>query len=156
MASVAVIWLVIIGTSIWVAIDASNIGARRGLIKGLGNMGPAGWFFCCLLIWIIGFPVYLAKRSEIKAAADSTTNGEWDETIGNARRNLERMRAPSPALTQYPSPAAGYANRPSQGQRGRQEGVTSKADELAKLDALRRSGVLTEEEFGAEKAKLLS
>jgi hypothetical protein len=28
MAGVAVIWLVIIGTSIWVAVDASNIGAR--------------------------------------------------------------------------------------------------------------------------------
>jgi hypothetical protein len=28
----------------------------------------------------------------------------------------------------------------------------SKADELAKLDALRKSGVLTQEEFDAEKA----
>jgi hypothetical protein len=137
MAGVAVIWLVIIGTSIWVAIDASNIGARRGLIKGLGNMGPAGWFFCCLLIWIIGFPVYLAKRSEIKAAADST-------------------KAPIPTLTQYPPPAAGYANRPAQGQPGLQEGVTSKADELTKLDELRRSGVLSEEEFASQKVKLLS
>jgi hypothetical protein len=32
----------------------------------------------------------------------------------------------------------------------------SKADELAKLDELRRSGVLTQEEFDAEKAKLLA
>src|ERR1035438_5962517 len=32
----------------------------------------------------------------------------------------------------------------------------SKADELAKLDALRKSGVLTQEEFDAEKAKLLA
>ena len=31
----------------------------------------------------------------------------------------------------------------------------SKADELAKLDALRQSGVLSQEEFDAEKAKLL-
>src|ERR1039458_2856040 len=30
------------------------------------------------------------------------------------------------------------------------------ADELAKLDALRQSGVLTQEEFDAEKAKLLA
>ena len=31
----------------------------------------------------------------------------------------------------------------------------SKADELVKLDALRKSGILTEQEFDAEKAKLL-
>jgi len=31
----------------------------------------------------------------------------------------------------------------------------STADELAKLDALRQSGVLTQEEFDAEKAELL-
>jgi len=66
------VFLVVIGTSIWVAIDASHIGARKGLIKDLATMGPAGWFVCCLLIWIIGFPVYLAKRSEIKAAAASS------------------------------------------------------------------------------------
>jgi len=32
----------------------------------------------------------------------------------------------------------------------------STADELAKLDALRKSGVLTPEEFDAEKARLLA
>jgi hypothetical protein len=31
----------------------------------------------------------------------------------------------------------------------------TRADELFKLDALRKSGVLTQEEFDAEKAKLL-
>jgi hypothetical protein len=34
-------------------------------------------------------------------------------------------------------------------------GVLSKADELVKLDALRKSGVLSQEEFESEKAKLL-
>jgi hypothetical protein len=33
--------------------------------------------------------------------------------------------------------------------------VASKADELVKLDTLRQSGVLSEEEFAAEKSKLL-
>jgi len=80
--------LVIIVTSIWVAIDASNIGARKGLVKGLGDMGAAGWFFCCLLIWIVGFPVYLAKRSEIKAAAapskhEASTPGGAGQVVQN-------------------------------------------------------------------------
>jgi hypothetical protein len=34
--------------------------------------------------------------------------------------------------------------------------VTSKADELVKFDALRQSGVLSQEEFDAEKARLLA
>jgi hypothetical protein len=146
MAAVVVIWLVIIGTSIWVAIDASNIGARRGLVKGLANMGPAGWFFCCLLLWIIGFPVYLAKRSEIKAAfAALSVSVSTPSNVGQ--------------VAQYTPPPGWYPNPLAQGQQpfaqGTAAGVASKADELVKLDALRQSGVLTQEEFDAEKAKLL-
>ncbi|MGV8057303.1 MAG: SHOCT domain-containing protein [Smithellaceae bacterium] len=61
-----VIWLIVIGTSIWVLFDAKSIGVKKGQIKGIANMGPWGWFFVCLLLWIIGFPVYLAKRGEFK------------------------------------------------------------------------------------------
>lgn len=146
MAGVAVIWLVIIGTSIWVAIDASNIGARRGLIKGLGNMGPAGWFFSCLLLWIIGFPVYLAKRSAIKAAA--VGSNVPSSATGDARQVVSNALQPSA----WPPPTQGQQHS---GQVAG-SGITSKADELIKLDALRRSGVLTEEEFAAQKAKVLS
>jgi hypothetical protein len=58
------IFLVIIGTSIWVLIDAKSIGVKKGQIGGMWNLGPWGWFFVCLLLWIIGFPFY--KRSEYK------------------------------------------------------------------------------------------
>ena len=64
----AIIFLVVIGTSIWVLIDAKSIGVKKGQIEGMGNMGPGGWFFVCLLLWIIGFPFYLAKRNEFKKA----------------------------------------------------------------------------------------
>jgi len=60
------IWLLIVATSIWVVVDAKSIGVKSGQIKGLGNMGPWGWFFACLLFWILGFPFYLAKRGEFK------------------------------------------------------------------------------------------
>jgi hypothetical protein len=61
--------LVIIATSIWVAIDSSNLGAGRGALGGgFLDMGPASWFFVCLLLWIIGFPCYLVARSKLVAA----------------------------------------------------------------------------------------
>jgi hypothetical protein len=61
-----IIFLIVIGTSIWVVVDAKTIGVKKGQIKGMGDMGPWTWFFACLLLWIVGFPFYLAKRGEFK------------------------------------------------------------------------------------------
>jgi hypothetical protein len=58
--------LVVLATSLWVLIDAKSIGVKKGQLSGLANLGPWGWFFACLLLWIIGFPLYLAKRPELK------------------------------------------------------------------------------------------
>lgn len=59
-------WLIVVGSSIWVLIDAKAIGVKMGQIKGIANNGPVGWFIVCLLLWIIGFPLYLAKRGVYK------------------------------------------------------------------------------------------
>jgi hypothetical protein len=147
----AVVLLVVIGTSIWVAIDASNIGARKGLVKGIANMGPASWFLCCLLLWIITFPVYLAKRSEIKAAAVAASNAAVSAPA-NAGQVLQNPVAPPPPGW-YPNVIAQDQQRFGEGTAPR---ASSKADELVKLDTLRKAGVLSQEEFNAEKAKLLS
>ncbi len=57
--------LVVIGTSLWVLVDASNLGVSKGKLQGsFFDMGVAAWFFSCLLLWIVGFPAYLAKRPE--------------------------------------------------------------------------------------------
>jgi hypothetical protein len=58
-----IIWV----TSIWVLFDANTIGVEKGQLEGVADMGPWGWFFACLLLWIIGFPLYLAKRPELKS-----------------------------------------------------------------------------------------
>ena len=58
--------LLVIGTSIWVLFDARSIGIKKGQMKGLADMGPFGWFIVCLLLWIVGFPMYLAKRNAYK------------------------------------------------------------------------------------------
>jgi hypothetical protein len=52
------IYLLVIGTSLWVLFDANSIGVKKGQIKGMGDMGPAGWF--------------LAKRGEFKRVNGKT------------------------------------------------------------------------------------
>lgn len=59
-------WIIILASGIWVLVDAKTIGVKKGQIQGLGDLGPWGWFFACLLLWIISFPFYLAKRPEYK------------------------------------------------------------------------------------------
>jgi len=66
-------WFValVVGSSVWVAVDASNLGVRKGMLKGgFFDMGVVGWFFSCLLLWIIGFPGYLFNRAEYKRLND--------------------------------------------------------------------------------------
>lgn len=57
-------YLVIFGTSLWVLIDAQNIGVKKGQVRGLADLNPIGWFVGCLLLWIVIFPFYLIKRQE--------------------------------------------------------------------------------------------
>lgn len=57
--AVLVVPLIVIGTSIWVLIDANKIGVKAGQVSGMKGMGPFGWFFLAfsagssrfLIIW---------------------------------------------------------------------------------------------------------
>ena len=62
----SIVLIIVLVTSIWVLVDAKTIGVKKGQITGVANMGPFGWFVVCLLLWIVGFPFYLAKRGEFK------------------------------------------------------------------------------------------
>lgn len=62
-----IFFFIVIGTSIWVGLDASAIGVRRGQGTGLGDMGAGGWFLACLLLWIVAFPLYLTRRGRYQA-----------------------------------------------------------------------------------------
>jgi hypothetical protein len=72
MALLGLVLLVIIGSSIWVAVDASQLGARPGALRSpMLDMTPTIWFFCCLLVWIIAFPAYVAgARPKLRAAKE--------------------------------------------------------------------------------------
>ncbi|MEN6469270.1 MAG: SHOCT domain-containing protein [Smithella sp.] len=72
--------LIVVVSAIWVVIDAKNIGVKKGLVTGLGNMGPWSWFFVTLLLWIIGFPMYLYYRGKFKLAVAGTSNAEKTPT----------------------------------------------------------------------------
>ena len=82
-----IILLIIFCTSIWVLVDAIKIGVKKGQIKGIADLGPWGWFFACLLIWIIGFPLYLAKRGELKRVSSAQSS----EMNGDSIQQLEKL-----------------------------------------------------------------
>lgn len=58
--------LIIIGSAIWVYFDAKSIGVKKGQLTGIVNMNPGGWFLVTLLLWIVGFPAYMANRGKYK------------------------------------------------------------------------------------------
>jgi hypothetical protein len=51
--------LVIVLTTIWVGVDASNHNFRGG---GFFCKTTTGWVIGCLLLWLVTFPVYLWQR----------------------------------------------------------------------------------------------
>lgn len=85
-------WLIVLATSIWMAVDSSQLGYDKRDIGGLAGMGPAGWLLSGLLLWIVAFPIYLLKRPQLKAA-------------GLARR----LRAQAGHCALPPSPYGRYA-----------------------------------------------
>jgi len=56
--------LMVIGTSIWMAIDSKNIELKK--YKSFISMGPVSVFLCGVIFWVITFPCYLAVRFKIK------------------------------------------------------------------------------------------
>lgn len=59
----AFLYLFVIGSTVWVGVDASRLGVRRGRLPGSAfDMSVTSWVICCLFLWIIAFPCYLVAR----------------------------------------------------------------------------------------------
>ena len=92
----------------------------------LGGGGKALWSIFVLVVPFLGVLVYLIARG------DSMT-----------KRDIAQAQASEAAFREYVRDAAG-------------SGGSSTASEIAKLAELRASGVITDEEFAQQKAKLLA
>ena len=145
--------LVVFGTSLWVLIDARNIGIRKGTTTGFFNMGPTGWFIACLLCWIAAFPVYLVKRREhlLNAAAGHQAGRSQDTDFVSQLGGLtdlsakglltaEEFRTKRLALVSRVLEQAPHADFISQ---------------LGTLADLSTQGFLTDEEFQTRKKDLV-
>ncbi len=78
-------WIIVLGSAGWVLYDAKSIGVRKGVITGIGNMGPWAWFFGCLLLWIVAFPMYLIKRGDFIKAL------KGDSPVQSASANASKV-----------------------------------------------------------------
>lgn len=65
-----VVVAVVVGSALWVYVDATNnkIG-KVPEAKGMFNMPAGAWSIVTLLLWIVGFPAYLIKRRALIARA---------------------------------------------------------------------------------------
>jgi hypothetical protein len=81
--------LAMFASAVWVLFDARSIGVRKGLVPGIGNMGPTSWFVVVFMLWIVSFPAYLYYRAKfIAAVADGAPPAD-----GAAIDELERLSA---------------------------------------------------------------
>jgi hypothetical protein len=101
------LYLLVIGSAIWVAVDASRLDAKRGALGGgLLDMGPAAWFFACLLFWIITLPCYLATRPKlVRRAQVLSTHPQF---MASAAAAVPAHAAGPPMVS-----AGGYAHAPN-------------------------------------------
>jgi len=61
LAGIVIVTILI--TSALMAVEASQLG-MGGKRDGKATTGPAGWFLCGLLLWIVALPAYLYSRSK--------------------------------------------------------------------------------------------
>jgi hypothetical protein len=98
---VYLVLLVVVGTSIWVALDARNFDWG-------GGTGSFGWTAGCLLLWLIFFPIYLYQRSKTprKGALTPVSRIHYSSAPPPTGLPLSNGAATAPAL---PPPTPTFA-----------------------------------------------
>ena len=172
--------LLVFVTSIWVFIDATNIGVKAGQIPGLAGMGPGGWLFACLGIWIVAFPYYLSVRDEFKRLNSTPQPAPPTQTtyaitlpdgkeIHLTREQLEMAHENATVESSFPAKEEGHADWVTIGdvlRQPRHEPATSSStpdslqpadwdDQLRRLAKLKQEGLVSEDEFNKKKRSLL-
>jgi Short C-terminal domain len=126
----ALMWMVVLGTSIWVHFDANafGFGKREVVPRALAS---GAWSLARLALWIFSFPAKLAKRVKYKRVPDQPT---IDSSL-------------SPVLLAFFS----------RGQlTGAERTMLSDAiTQIKRLGQLRNQGIISEDEFATKKRELL-
>jgi hypothetical protein len=106
-------FVIVVGSAIWMGVDGSNLGIRRGRLGGGGlDMSVGAWVVCGLLLWIVAFPCYLVARGRYQALARSEAGQpsqvgwaaapvpNWPAGFGHTAAAAATMVAPA-AAPQY-------------------------------------------------------
>ena len=59
----------IVVSAVCVYWDAKAAGVRKGLVGGAADMSAEHWALACLFYWLLAFPYYLCRRSELHRLA---------------------------------------------------------------------------------------
>jgi hypothetical protein len=71
---------VVIVTSVGVFFDARSLGVKKTTSGGFLNLAPIGWMLCCMLAWIVVFPLYLIKRPSLRREFQQQTQAAGQQT----------------------------------------------------------------------------
>lgn len=159
------LWLVVMASSIWMGVDAAKLGYDQREVPGF-SMSPVGWFFVGLLLWFIAFPLYLTKRTELKASGEvrrlrqraglgMLPPGNYGQPGVGLYRQPQYGGQPQPVAPQ----PGGHPQAPGYGAPVGQAPAPAQIDlasEIIKLAAMRDQGLLTDDEFRQQKSKLLN
>lgn len=67
LVAVLVLLSIVFATAVWVYMDAeASAGRGRPTVRSVGSFQlrtPAAWFFACLLMWELFFPLYIDSRN---------------------------------------------------------------------------------------------
>jgi hypothetical protein len=84
-----IVLLIVVATTVWVGVDAS----RR---DWQGGTSTVGWVAGCIVLWIVFFPIYLAKRGSAPLKEQPSSRGTPGAGLlsGGAYRECPRCKEP--------------------------------------------------------------
>ena len=87
-----VILLVVIGSAFWVYSDAKQQIRTGRKFEPISSAG--GWFWACILLWIVFFPWYLVKKSQ----SPNPTKPTLTRIVEQVTEPLKRQQAYSGSI----------------------------------------------------------